>query len=253
MDIIIRPVKDYRFALVLEGDGLDDKLSETDPQKVGLKTLPVKALHEGSAKSARILNAWIEKAFALLKEEPKANACTLRGIAKDPGLPSYAEVYGLKACAIATYPMYKGLARLVQMDVIEGCDTIEDEIATLKANWAKYDFFFFHVKKTDSAGEDGNFDAKVKVIENVDQVLPEILSLKPDVLIITGDHSTPSALKSHSWHELPLLLAADNIVVDACTSFGERACMAGGLGHIRHVDIMPLAMAHADKLTKYGA
>ncbi|MEN6475038.1 MAG: 2,3-bisphosphoglycerate-independent phosphoglycerate mutase [Syntrophaceae bacterium] len=253
VDIIIRPVKDYRFALVLEGDGLDDKLSETDPQKVGLKTLPVKALHEGSAKSARILNAWIEKAFALLKEEPKANACTLRGIAKDPGLPSYAEVYGLKACAIATYPMYKGLARLVQMDVIEGCDTIEDEIATLKANWAKYDFFFFHVKKTDSAGEDGNFDAKVKVIENVDQVLPEILSLKPDVLIITGDHSTPSALKSHSWHELPLLLAADNIVVDACTSFGERACMAGGLGHIRHVDIMPLAMAHADKLTKYGA
>ena len=253
VDIIIRPVKDYRFALVLEGDGLDDKLTETDPQKVGLKTLPVKALQEGSAKSARILNAWIEKAFALLREEPKANACTLRGIAKDPGLPSYAEVYGLKACAIATYPMYKGLARLVQMDVIEGCDTIEDEIATLKANWATYDFFFFHVKKTDSAGEDGNFDAKVKVIENVDQVLPEILALKPDVLIITGDHSTPAALKSHSWHELPLLLSSDNIVVDNCTSFGERACMAGGLGHIRHVDIMPLAMAHADKLTKYGA
>ena len=253
VDIIIRPVKDYRFALVLEGDGLDDKLTETDPQKVGLKTLPVKALQDGSAKSARILNAWLEQAFALLKDEPKANACTLRGIAKDPGLPSYAEVYGLKACAIATYPMYKGLARLVQMDVIEGCETIEDEIVTLKANWEKYDFFFFHVKKTDSAGEDGNFDAKVKVIENVDRVLPEILALKPDVLVITGDHSTPSALKSHSWHELPLLLYADNIVVDACTSFGERACMAGGLGHIRHVDIMPLAMAHADRLTKYGA
>ncbi|HQP30882.1 MAG TPA: 2,3-bisphosphoglycerate-independent phosphoglycerate mutase [Deltaproteobacteria bacterium] len=253
VDIIIRPVKDYRFALVLEGDGLDDKLTETDPQKVGLKTLPVKALQEGSAKSARILNAWIEKAFALLKDEPKANACTLRGIAKDPGLPSYAEVYGLKACAIATYPMYKGLARLVQMDVIEGCDTIEDEVSALKANWAAYDFFFLHVKKTDSAGEDGNFDAKVTVIENVDRVLPEILALKPDVLVITGDHSTPSALKSHSWHELPLLLHANNIVVDACTSFGERACMAGGLGHIRHVDIMPLAMAHADKLTKYGA
>ncbi len=253
VDIIIRPVKDYRFALVLEGDGLDDKLTETDPQKVGLKTLPVKALQEGSAKSARILNAWIEKAFALLKDEPKANACTLRGIAKDPGLPSYAEVYGLKACAIATYPMYKGLARLVQMDVIEGCDTIEDEVSALKANWAAYDFFFLHVKKTDSAGEDGNFDAKVTVIENVDRVLPEILALKPDVLVITGDHSTPSALKSHSWHELPLLLHANNIVVDACTSFGERACMTGGLGHIRHVDIMPLAMAHADKLTKYGA
>jgi len=252
-DVITRPVKDYRFVLVLEGDGLEDGLSETDPQKVGLKPLKINPLHDGATKSARILNAWVEKAFAILKDEPRANACTLRGIAKDPGLPSYAEVYGLKACAIATYPMYKGLARLVGMDVQEAGDTIEEEVATLKANWAKYDFFFFHVKKTDSAGEDGNFEAKVKVIENTDRIIPDILALKPDVFIITGDHATPSALKSHSWHALPILLYADNIMVDTCTRFGERACMQGGLGHIRHVDIMPLAMAHADKLTKFGA
>ncbi|MEW6366719.1 MAG: 2,3-bisphosphoglycerate-independent phosphoglycerate mutase [Acidobacteriota bacterium] len=252
-DVIIRPVKDYRFALVLEGDGLADGLSETDPQKTGHAPLDVMPHHDGAQKSARILNTWVKKAFAILRDEPRANACTLRGIAKDPGLPTFAEVYGLKACAIATYPMYKGLARLVGMDVLEAGETIETELATLKANWANYDFFFFHVKKTDSAGEDGNFDAKVKVIEETDRIIPDMVGLKPDVFIITGDHSTPCALKSHSWHELPLLLNAKNIIADGCMSFGERACMQGGLGHMRHVDIMPLAMAHAERLAKYGA
>jgi 2,3-bisphosphoglycerate-independent phosphoglycerate mutase len=149
--------------------------------------------------------------------------------------------------------MYKGIARLVGMDVIDGCDTIEDEVLALEKIWSNYDFFFFHVKKTDSSGEDGNFAAKAKVIENTDAVLPEILNLKPDVLIITGDHSTPAAMKSHSWHELPVLLFARNILTDTCQAFGERACQAGGLGHIKHTDIMPLAMAHALKLTKFGA
>jgi 2,3-bisphosphoglycerate-independent phosphoglycerate mutase len=251
--ITVRPVKDYRFALILEGEGLEDGLTETDPQRTGLKPLKVEPLHPGAKKAADILNKWIEKAFALLKNDMPANGCTLRGIAKDPGLATYREVYGLTACAIATYPMYKGLARLVGMDVLDAGDTITTELNTLKANWESYDFFFFHVKKTDSAGEDGNFDAKVKVIEEVDAIIPEILALKPNVLIITGDHSTPAAQKSHSWHELPLLFYGDNIRVDAVTQFGERACMNGGLGHIRHVDIMPLAMAHADKLTKFGA
>lgn len=251
--ITVEPVKDYRFALILEGDGLDEGLSETDPQKTGLKPLKVEPLHSGAKKSAQLLNAWIEKAFAVLKDEKPANGCTLRGIAKDPGLPSYKQVYGLKSCAIATYPMYKGLARLVGMDVLDAGETLASEVKTLKDSWAKYDFFFFHVKKTDSAGEDGNFEAKVKVIEETDAYIPEIMALRPDVVLITGDHSTPSALKSHSWHELPVLLYANNIRKDAVKEFGERACMAGGLGHIRHVDLMPLAMAHADKLTKYGA
>jgi 2,3-bisphosphoglycerate-independent phosphoglycerate mutase len=213
----------------------------------------VEALNPAAKKSADYLNEWLAKAFELLRDERPANGCTLRGIAKDPGLPSYAEVYGLKSCAIATYPMYKGLARLVGMDVLDAGETIATEVETLEKNWDAYDFFFFHVKKTDSAGEDGNFDAKVKVIEETDSFIPAIMALNPGVIVITGDHSTPSALKSHSWHELPILVHADNIRKDPVTAFDEIACMQGGLGHIRHVDIMPLAMAHADKLAKYGA
>jgi 2,3-bisphosphoglycerate-independent phosphoglycerate mutase len=253
VNIIIREVKDYRFALILEREGLADGLTETDPQKTGVKPLKVQALNEDAKTSADLLNLWLEKAFELLKDERPANGCTLRGIAKDPGLPSYAEVYGLEACAIATYPMYKGISRLVGMEVLDAGDTIATELETLIANWDDFDFFFFHVKKTDSAGEDGDFDAKVKVIEETDTIIPQIMDLDPDVLIITGDHSTPSLMKAHSWHELPILLYAKNIRKDNVTSFGEVACMQGGLGHIRHVDIMPLALAHADKLNKYGA
>lgn len=251
--LVVEPVKDYRFALILEGEGLEEGLSETDPQKTGLKPLKVEALNPEAKRSAEFLNAWLARAFDVLRAESPANGCTLRGIAKDPGLPTYRDVYGLKACAIATYPMYKGLARLVGMDVLDAGDTLASEVKTLQRYWGAYDFFFFHVKKTDSAGEDGNFDAKVKVIEETDALIPEIIALKPNVLIITGDHSTPSVQKSHSWHELPVLLFGDNIRIDQVAEFGERACMAGGLGHIRHVDLMPLAMAHADRLTKYGA
>jgi 2,3-bisphosphoglycerate-independent phosphoglycerate mutase len=253
VDITIRPVKDYRFVLILDGPGLEEGLTETDPQRTGARPLPVEALNPAAKKSADYLNEWLAKAFELLRDERPANGCTLRGIAKDPGLPSYAEVYGLKSCAIATYPMYKGLARLVGMDVLDAGETIATEVETLEKNWDAYDFFFFHVKKTDSAGEDGNFDAKVKVIEETDSFIPAIMALNPGVIVITGDHSTPSALKSHSWHELPILVHADNIRKDPVTAFDEIACMQGGLGHIRHVDIMPLAMAHADKLAKYGA
>ncbi|MFY9398970.1 MAG: 2,3-bisphosphoglycerate-independent phosphoglycerate mutase [Desulfomonilia bacterium] len=253
VDVTVRPVKDYRFALILDGPGLEEGLTETDPQRTGARPLPVEALKPAAQKSADYLNEWLAKASALLKDERPANGCTLRGIAKDPGLPSYKEVYGLKSCAIATYPMYKGLARLVGMDVLDAGETIATEVETLRKNWDAYDFFFFHVKKTDSAGEDGNFDAKVKVIEEVDSFIPAIMALGPGVIVITGDHSTPSTLKSHSWHELPILLHADNIRRDPVASFDEIACMQGGLGHIRHVDIMPLVMAHADRLTKYGA
>jgi 2,3-bisphosphoglycerate-independent phosphoglycerate mutase len=149
--------------------------------------------------------------------------------------------------------MYRGLARLVGMDVPPAPASMGELPVAVGAHLEGHDFVFTHVKYTDKAGEDGDFERKRQVIEDVDAMLPEFLSHHFDVVVVTGDHSTPAALKSHSWHELPLLLSSDNIVVDNCTSFGERACMAGGLGHIRHVDIMPLAMAHADKLTKYGA
>lgn len=253
VETFVEPVQEYRFLLVLRGKGLHDGLTETDPQQLGKPPLPVRPLRPEAAHTADLLNQWMAEARKLLADEYPANGCNLRGIAKDPGLPKMPEVYRLRCGTIATYPMYRGVAKLAGMDVLKTGETVEDEIETLKQHWADYDFFFFHVKKTDSRGEDGDFDAKVKVIEHFDEVLPDILALEPDVVIVTGDHSTPAALKSHSWHELPVLLWARNVRPDGVTQFGERPCMAGGLGHIRHMDLMPLAMAHAGRLTKFGA
>jgi 2,3-bisphosphoglycerate-independent phosphoglycerate mutase len=253
VEVFVEPVKEYRFCLILRGEGLADGLTETDPQQTGVPPLPVKALRPEAEYAAKLVNQWLAKARRLLADEYPANGCNLRGLAKDPGLPQMGDIYGWKAGAIATYPMYRGVAKLVGMDVLSTGETIESEVETLKEHWGACDFFFFHVKKTDSYGEDGNFDGRVEVIEHVDRVLPDILSLGPDVILVTGDHSTPAKLKSHSWHELPVLLWADDIRPDAVTSFGERPCMAGGLGHIRHVDLLPLAMAYAGRLNKYGA
>jgi 2,3-bisphosphoglycerate-independent phosphoglycerate mutase len=238
---------------VLRGEGLEDGLTETDPQRTGVPPLPVKALRPEAERSAALVNQWLAEAYKLLADEHPANGCNLRGLARDPGLPKMGEIYGWKAGAIATYPMYRGVAKLVGMDVLPTGDTIESELGTLREHWKAYDFFFFHVKKTDSYGEDGNFEGRVEVIEHVDHVLPDLLALGPDVVLVTGDHSTPAKLKSHSWHELPVLYWADDIRIDPVTSFGERACMQGGLGHIRHVDLLPLAMAYARRLNKYGA
>ncbi|MFN2131399.1 MAG: 2,3-bisphosphoglycerate-independent phosphoglycerate mutase [Anaerolineae bacterium] len=249
----VETVKEHRFVLVLRGEGLVDGLTETDPLVTGKPQLKVQALRPEAEPTAALFNRWMQEALKVLADEHPANGCNLRGLAKDPGLPQVGEICGWRAGAIATYPMYRGVAKLTGMDVLPTGDTIDDEVETLKEHWAEYDFFFFHVKKTDSYGEDGNFVAKVEVIEHVDHVLPDILALEPDVIIVTGDHSTPAKLKSHSWHELPVLFWAEDIRPDNVTQFGERPCMLGGLGHIRHVDLLPLAMAHARRLTRYGA
>ncbi|MGD8996755.1 MAG: 2,3-bisphosphoglycerate-independent phosphoglycerate mutase [Anaerolineae bacterium] len=256
--VFVEPVKEYRFTLILRGEGLEDGLTDTDPQETGVPPLPVRATRPEAEGTAELINRWLTGARALLAADAEenghpANSCNLRGIAKDPGLPKMPEIYKLRCGAIATYPMYRGVAKLAGMDVLPTGDTIEDELETLKEHWADYDFFFFHVKKTDSRGEDGDFDAKAAVIEHFDQVLPDILALDPDVVIITGDHSTPALWKAHSWHELPVLLWSRFIRPDGAQEFGERACMLGGLGHIYHVDLIPLALAHAKRLTKYGA
>jgi len=253
METFVEPVKEYRFVLVLRGEGLEDGLTETDPQQVGKAPLPVEPLRPEAAPTAKLLNGWMAEARKLLADESPANGCNLRGIAKDPGLPGMVEIYKLRCGAIATYPMYRGVAKLAGMDVLETGETIESEVETLAKHWADYDFFFFHVKKTDSRGEDGDFDAKAKVIEHVDEVLPDMLALEPDVIIISGDHSTPAVWKAHSWHELPVLLWSRYIRPDGVSQFGERPCMAGGLGHIHHVDLLPLAVANAGRLAKYGA
>lgn len=253
VETFVEPVQEYRFLLVLRGKGLYDGLTETDPQQVGKPPLPVEPLRPEAAHTAELFNQWLAEARKLLADEYPANGCNLRGIAKDPGLPQMPQIYKLRCGAIATYPMYRGVAKLAGMEVLPTGETIEDEVETLKAHWANYDFFFLHVKKTDSRGEDGDFEGKVKVIEHLDEVLPGILALGPDVVIVTGDHSTPAVWKAHSWHELPVLLWARYIRPDGVKQFGERPCMAGGLGHIHHVDLMPLAMAHAGRLAKFGA
>jgi 2,3-bisphosphoglycerate-independent phosphoglycerate mutase len=250
----VEPVKDYRFALVLRGEGLSGEIHDTDPQKTGAAPLPAVAYSPAAERTAQLANQWIAEAARILAPHPPANMLTLRGFAVDPNLPKFPTVYKMRSAAVAVYPMYKGVARLVGMDIVPVVgESPADEFNTVRQIWDKYDFFFVHIKKTDSSGEDGDFDAKVHVIETVDEALPALLDLKPDVLIVTGDHSTPSLLKSHSWHPLPILLSARAARGDKVTSFGETACLGGSLGHMRHLDIMPLAMAHALRLTKFGA
>ena len=253
VETFVEVVKEYRFVLVLRGEGLAGGLTETDPQMTGVPPLPVEATRPEAELSAKLLNQWLAEARKLLADEPKANSMNLRGIAKVPPIPKMPDIYKMKLGAIATYPMYRGIARLVGMDVLKTGDTIASEIETLRKHWDEYDFFFFHVKKTDSYGEDGNFEAKKHVIEEADELLPQLLALQPDVVFVSGDHSTPWALKAHSWHEIPALLWSKHIRPDSVVAFGERPCMAGGLGHIRHVDILPLMMAHAERLAKFGA
>jgi 2,3-bisphosphoglycerate-independent phosphoglycerate mutase len=177
----------------------------------------------------------------------------LRGFARHPKIDGFKDVYGLRAAAIAVYPMYKGLARLVGMDVLDAGATLDDQVKTLKRVWNDYDFFFIHFKYTDSTGEDGNFAAKVEMIERLDAELPQILGMDPDVLVVTGDHSTPSKLRSHSWHPVPVLLWSRNCRPDGIVEFGESFCLRGGLGHFQAKYLMSLAMAHAGRLGKYGA
>jgi 2,3-bisphosphoglycerate-independent phosphoglycerate mutase len=238
---------------VFRGKGLEEGLSDADPQVVGEKIKYTEPLKPEAIKAAEIINEFIDKAIKVLKEHSPANAVLLRGFAKHPGLPTMGELFKLSPAAIATYPMYKGLAKLVGMEILEAGETIEKEFKTLKENYQKYDFFYLHIKKTDSYGEDGNFKKKVEIIEEVDKYIPELLSLKPDVLVVTGDHSTPALMKGHSWHPNPFMLFSKYIRVDEVKQFNEKECVKGGLGRFPSVDILPLMMANALKLQKFGA
>ncbi|MCX6048645.1 MAG: 2,3-bisphosphoglycerate-independent phosphoglycerate mutase [Chloroflexi bacterium] len=255
-EVFVQPVEEHRFVLVIRGEGLGGELTETDPLVTGKKPLAVtdqSGTPEG-AHSAELVNRWVEKARATIADEPKANSLNLRGLAKDPGLPSFPEIYGLRAAAIAVYPMYKGVARLVGMEAIEfEGERPNHEIDALEQNWNNYDFFFIHIKKTDSYAEDGKFDAKVHEIEVVDELMPRILALKPDVVIVTGDHSTPAKLRSHSWHPVPTLLWGPRAMPDQVQTFGERACASGHMGVFHATTLMPQAMAHAGRLKRFGA
>ncbi|MHB8969235.1 MAG: 2,3-bisphosphoglycerate-independent phosphoglycerate mutase [Pirellulaceae bacterium] len=251
--LFVEPVKEHRFVVVFRGEGLSGAVADTDPQVTGVPPLDPVASDSSSEKTAEVAIEFLNQARALLAGQPKANFLTMRGFAGKPNLPTYEDVYGLRAAAIAVYPMYKGLARLVGMEVVGQASSLDEEIDLLKQKWADFDFFFVHFKYTDSTGEDGNFAGKVKRIEEFDAVIPRVTALNPDVLIVTGDHSTPAYMKGHSWHPVPTLLVSNCCRPDACQQFSETECIRGGLGHFEAKYLMSLALANAGRLGKYGA
>lgn len=250
----VETVKEHRFAFVMRGPGLGDALTETDPQKTGVLPLPVCALRPDSERAARLANQFVEQARKRLAGRHPTNMILLRGFARLPSLPSYQDLFGLHAAAIAVNGMYRGVARLVGMTVLNvDRDTLADEFTTLERNWGDFDFFYLHVKETDRAGEDGDFARKVRVIEEVDALLPRLMALNPDVVIVSGDHSSPAVLRSHSWHPVPTLLYSRFVRADGIAEFGERACAHGSLGVLPAKDVMPIALANARRMTKFGA
>nr|MBC7245168.1 2,3-bisphosphoglycerate-independent phosphoglycerate mutase [Chloroflexota bacterium] len=258
VELFIEPVKEHRFVLVLRGEGLAGDLTESDPQQLGVPPLPIQPLEdapqpEASQRTANMVNQFIAQAQQVLKDQYPANMVLLRGLDKRPAIPSMKEVFGLRAAAIAVYPMYRGLAKLVGMTALPSGTSLADEFNALEKAWLDYDFFYLHFKYTDSRGEDGDFQAKVAVIEEFDSYIPRVLALKPDVVVVTGDHSTPSLLKAHSWHPVPTMLYSRYCRCDEAHAYNERACARGALGNIPAVELMPLALANALRLTKFGA
>ena len=254
VETFIMHEKEYRAVAVFRGEGLSDALADSDPQRTGLDPLPVEPT-DGSPeaeRSAKVANAFVERADEILEDQHPANTVLVRGFGKHPALPPFEETYKLDAAAIAGYPMYKGLARLAGMQLLKEGEGIAGEFETLKAGWEGHDFFFLHVKPTDAAGEDGDFGRKASVIEEVDAQIPGLVDLGPDALAITGDHATPAKMRSHSWHGVPLLLHSPYTLPTA-ESFGERSCAGGSLGVLQAEEIMGYLMGHALKLNRFGA
>ena len=251
--IIVHPVKEHRLIAVFRGDGLNAGVSDSDPQQVGVAAKDITALTGQASRMADIANKFIVQAKAILAGHHPANMILLRGFSQRPQFLTMTEIYKLKPAAIVSYPMYRGLAKVVGMEILKTGTTIEDELETLKQNFGRYDFFFIHIKGTDTAGEDGDFDRKVALLEQIDRTLGSLIDLEPDVIVVTGDHSTPALLKRHSWHPVPVLLYSRWCRPDRVSQFSESDCVLGGLGRISASEIMPLAMANALKLAKFGA
>ena len=251
--VFVRPVREHRLVIVMRGEGLVPDVTDSDPQRTGVTPLTVKALSLPAEKLARVANEFLSRVKRMLEKHHPANMVLLRGFSRHPDLPSMSEIFKLKPATIASYPMYRGLAKLVGMDVLKAGKTIDEEVQTLKQNYAGYDFFFIHIKGTDTSGEDGNFEGKVKVIENVDKTIPQITVLNPDVIVVAGDHSTPAAFKGHSWHPVPFLLHSKWCRPSKVSKFGESACAATSLSRLPASHLMLLAMANALKFNKFGA
>lgn len=252
-EIILEPVQDYRFVLVIRGQNLGADVTTTDPQVTGVPALEAKSLNAESQPTADIVNEFVKQAKEILKNDHPANMMTFRGFGKKPKIPTMEELFGVKPAAVAVYPMYRGLARLVGMNVLPKPQDLQAQIAQLQNEWNNYDFFFVHYKYTDSRGEDGNFAEKVKHIETIDAAIPQILALNPDVFIFTGDHSTPAAMAAHSWHPVPTVLMSKFARPSFVEKFGETNCLTGSLGTIKAKYLLPFALANAERLEKFGA
>ena len=253
VEVRVFPGKEHRFVARFTAEGLSDALTDADPQKEGKPRLPASPVTPEAAKAAIVVNRFLDDLTETLKAEPRANTALLRGFSKFPHLPTMPDLFRLRPAAIANYPMHKGLARLLGMTVLEvGAETSE-LFDALEKSYKDHDFFYVHYKKTDSAGEDGKFEAKVAAIEALDAFIPRLAALDPDVLVVTSDHSTPALLAGHSWHPNPFLLISKTAGVDDVAAFTERACAKGLLGRFRALYAMPLMLAHALKLKKYGA
>ncbi len=253
VDLNVHPVEGYRFVLHLKGDGLSDMVTETDPQRTGLPALEAKALAPDGEKTARVVNEFVKQTRDLIKEEERANMVLLRGFSGLPHLPGIGDRYGLTPAAIAAYPMYRGLASLVGMKVIPTGRTFSEELDTLYQHYEDHDFFYIHYKPADAAGEDGDFEAKVRALEDLDSHIPRLRQLGPDVLTIAGDHSTPAIMAAHSWHPVPFLVHSPLTRGEGVDSFSERTCGSGPLGRLPATQAMLLTLAHAGKLMKFGA
>jgi len=250
--IIVKPGKSHRFAIIFRGKDLSDHLTDADPHKDHLPLVHSEPKDKHATFTSRIVKGFMEKVMVLLKDEKVANGVLLRGFSTKPAIPSFSDNYQMKALAIATYPMYRGIAKVLGMDVKDETKDYQEMLQTLRDNYDSYQFFFLHIKETDLAGEDGNFGEKVVAIENVDPIVPDIYGLNPQVLVITGDHSTPCPMKGHSWHPVPLLMATKTGERDGA-AFHERNCVTGSIGTIYSKQLMSLALAHGLRLDKYGA
>ena len=252
VQVDVFPVQDYRFVLRLRGEGLSEQIEETDPQREGVAPRPANAIVPEGERTAEIVQRFANEAARILSEEQPANMVLLRGWAQLPNLPDFGDVYHLNPAAIAAYPMYRGLASVANMQIIPTGMTFGEEVDTLHANWEDHDFFFLHYKPADAAGEDGDFDAKVKCLEQLDVHLPRIMELEPDVLMVAGDHATPAIMASHSWHPVPFMLHSKLTLGEGVDGFSERSCAQGSLGRIPAETIMLLALSHSGKLAKFG-
>lgn len=253
VEMFVEPVREHRFLFVLRGEGLVESIADTDPGQTGSAPEPVRAESPEGAATAELVRRFVGEAQKRLAGHEPANMIVLRGFARLPDWPTFSEVFGLRAAAVAQYPMYRGVAKLFGMEPVDAGSSLDHLFGTLKRVWGDYDFAFVHVKETDKAGEDGDFERKVEVIEEIDRRIPDLEALVPDVILVTGDHSTPAALRSHSWHPVPFLLWSPTCRRDDVKRFGERWCLHGGGGLCRSEDLMPLALAHAGRLAKFGA